>query len=167
VEQETETLRRLKEIEERFDARLEGTIKARMQQVLQSIGSAVPPVPPDPIPTNFSPHFRGRGSCRSTPLDGEEANAPHPVDNIIEPINVRLYIRQQWTTDKVAYGQAWPARDRTVNGRPIPLGYANVSIDTIVDKKYNKIRIDYPHSGRQAETWSEQGRSCGLAQVLH
>jgi hypothetical protein len=106
-----------------------------------SIGSAVPP---DPIPTSFSPHFRGRSSCRSTPLDGEEVNVPHPVDNITEPVNVRLYIRQQWTTNKVTYGQAWPAGDGTVNGRPIPLGYANVSIDTIVDKKYNKIRIDYP-----------------------
>jgi hypothetical protein len=45
AEQETETLRRLKEIEERFNARLEATVEARMQQVLQSIGSAVPPDP--------------------------------------------------------------------------------------------------------------------------
>jgi hypothetical protein len=106
AEQEAETLRRLKEIEERFDVRLEATVEARMQQVLQSIGSTVPPIPPDPIPTSFSPHFRGRSSGGSTPLDGEEANAPHPVDNITESINVRLYIRQQWTTDNVAYGQS-------------------------------------------------------------
>jgi hypothetical protein len=144
AEQEAKTLRRLKEIEERFDTRLEATVEARMQQVLQSIRSAVPPVPPDPIPTSFSPHFRGRSSCGSTPLNGEEANVPHPVDNITEPVNVRLYICQQWTTDKVAYGLAWPAGDGTVNGHPIPLGYANVSIDKIVDKKYNKIHIDYP-----------------------
>jgi hypothetical protein len=71
-------------------------------------------------------------------------NAPHLVDSITEPINVRLYIRQQWTTDKVAIDQAWPTRDETINGRPIPPGYAHVSIDSILDKKYNMIHNDYP-----------------------
>ena len=42
------------------------------------------------------------------PLDEEEANVPHPVDGITEPINVKLYIHQEWTKDKVALGQAWP-----------------------------------------------------------
>ena len=45
---------------------------------------------------------------------------------------------------KVVVGQAWPAGDGTNNGRPIPTGYAHVSIDTILDKKYNKMHIDYP-----------------------
>jgi len=66
------------------------------------------------------------------------------VDIITEPVNVRLYICQQWKTDKVAVGQARPAGDGTINGRPIPLGYARVSIDNILDKKYNKMHIDYP-----------------------
>ena len=66
------------------------------------------------------------------------------MDNITEPINIRLYIRQQWTTNKVAVGQAWPVGDRAINGRLIPMGYAHVSIDTILDKKYNKMHIDYP-----------------------
>jgi hypothetical protein len=70
-------------------------------------------------------------------------NAPHPVDNITEPVNVRLYIRQQWTIDKVALGQAWPVGDRVINGHPVPPGYVRVSIDTILDKKYNKMHIDY------------------------
>ena len=69
---------------------------------------------------------------------------PHPVDDITEPVNVRLYIHQEWTKDKVALGQAWPTGDRTINGRPIPLGYAHVTIDRILDKKYNKIYIEYP-----------------------
>ena len=69
---------------------------------------------------------------------------PHPVDDITEPINVRLYIRQEWTKDKVSLGQAWPAGDGTINGRPIPQGYAHVTIDRILDKKYNKIPIEYP-----------------------
>ena len=34
-------------------------------------------------------------------------------------------------------------RDGTINGRPIPLGYARVTIDRILDKKYNKIPIEY------------------------
>jgi len=79
-----------------------------------------------------------------TPLDDEEVNVPHPVDSITEPINVRLYIHQQWTTDKVAVGQAWLVGDGTINGRPIPPGYAHISIDSILDKKYNEIHIDYP-----------------------
>ena len=31
-----------------------------------------------------------------------------------------------------------------INGRPIPLGYAHVTIDRILDKKYNKIHIEFP-----------------------
>ena len=44
----------------------------------------------------------------------------------------------------VALGQAWPMGDGTINGRPIPQGYARVTIDRILDKKYNKIPIEYP-----------------------
>ena len=69
---------------------------------------------------------------------------PHSVDDITKPVNARLYICLEWTKDKVALGQAWPAGDGTINGRPIPLGYAHVTIDRILDKKYNKIPIEYP-----------------------
>jgi len=69
---------------------------------------------------------------------------PHPVDDITEPINVRLYICQEWTKDKVALGQAWPMGDRTINGCPILQGCARITIDRILDKKYNKIYIEYP-----------------------
>ena len=72
-----------------MEARIEVTVEARVEQILLSNGSGVPQ---NPTPTAFSPHFRGRSSCGSTPLD-EEANVPHPVDDIIEPVNVRLYIR--------------------------------------------------------------------------
>ena len=106
-----------------------------------SKGSAVPQ---NPTPTAFSPQFRGRNSYGSILLDEEEANVPHPVDDITEPVNVRLYIHQEWTKDKVALGQAWPVGDRTINDRPIPLGYAHITIDRILDKKYNKIYIEYP-----------------------
>jgi hypothetical protein len=97
----------------------------------------------EPVATSSCPQVMGHSSCRSTPLDNVEANAPHPVDNITEPVRVKLYVRQQWTTDKVALGQARPAGDGVINDRPIPSGYAHISIDSIVDKKYNKVHIDY------------------------
>jgi hypothetical protein len=91
-----------------------------------------------------------RSSYGSIPVDNVEANVPHPVDNLTEPVSAKLYVRQQWTTDKVALGQAWPTGEGVINGRPIPLGYARVSIDSIVYKKYNKIHIDYPvHEDRK------------------
>ena len=104
-------------MEDRMKAWIEATIEARVEQILLSKGSGVPQ---NPTPTAFSPQFRGRSSCRSTPLDEEDANVPHPVDGITEPVNVKLYICQEWTKDKVALGQAWPTGDRTINGRPIP-----------------------------------------------
>jgi hypothetical protein len=106
---------------------------------MKSMGSRVPQ---EPILTSFSPQFKGRSSCGLTPLDEEEVNAPHPMHNITEPVNVRMYNRQQWTM--VVVGQAYPSGDGSINGRPIPSRYAHVSIDSILDKKYNKMHIDYP-----------------------
>ena len=108
---------------------------------MQSMGSGVPPYP---VSTSFSPQFRGRSSYGSTLLDEEDATVPHPVDSITEPVNVKLYIRQEWTKDKVALGHARSTGDGTINGRPIPPGYARITIDIILDKKYNKIHIEYP-----------------------
>ena len=88
-------------MEERMDARIEVTVEVRVQQILLSKGSGVPQ---NPTPTAFSPQFRGCNSCGSTPLDEEEVNVPHPANNITQSINVRLYIYQQWTTNKVAIG---------------------------------------------------------------
>ena len=69
---------------------------------------------------------------------------PHSVDGITKPVNVKLYIHQEWTKDKVALSQTWPTGDGIINGRPIPLGYARITIDRILDKKFNKIPIEYP-----------------------
>ena len=104
-------------MEYRMIAQIEATVEAPVQQILLSKGSGVPQ---NPTPTAFSPQFRGRSSCRSTPLDEEDANVPHPVDGIIEPINVKLYIHLEWTKDMVALGQALSAGDGTINGCPIP-----------------------------------------------
>ena len=90
-------------MEHRMEARIEATIEARVEQILLSKGSGVPQ---NPTPTAFSPLLRGRSCCGSTPLDEKDTNVPHPVDGITEPVNVKLYIRQEWTKDKVALGQA-------------------------------------------------------------
>ena len=57
----------------------------------------------------------------------------------------------------MALGQAWPVGDGTINGRPILLGYARVTIDRIRNKKYNKIPIEYPI----AEDRSKLGQNKG------
>ena len=57
----------------------------------------------------------------------------------------------------MALGQAWPAGDGTINGHPIPLGYARVTIDRILDKKFNKKPIEYP----VAEDMSKFGQNKG------
>ena len=88
-------------MEDRMDAWIEVTVEARVQQILLSKGSGVPQ---NPTPTAFSPQFRGRNNYGLTPLDEEDANVPHPVDGITEPVNVKLYIHQKWTKDKVALG---------------------------------------------------------------
>ena len=90
-------------MEDRMEARIEATVEARVEQILLSKGSVVPQ---NPTPSAFSSQFRGHSSCGSTPLDEEEANVPHPVDDITEPVSVRLYIRQEWIKDKVAVAQA-------------------------------------------------------------
>ena len=87
-------------MEDRMDARIDAAVEARVQQILLSKGSGVPQNPTPP----FSPQFRGHSSCGSTPLDEEDANVPHPMDGITKPINVKLYIHQEWTKDKVALG---------------------------------------------------------------
>ena len=116
--QEAEYLRVLKEMEDKFKKQIDERVQEKVNVLMASMGSGV--VPQEPVLTSFSPQFRGRNSCGSTPLNDEEANAPHPGDNITKPVNVRLFIHQQWTTNKVAVGQAWPTGDGTINGRPIP-----------------------------------------------
>jgi hypothetical protein len=57
----------------------------------------------------------------------------------------------------VVVGQAWPAGDETINGRLIPPVYAHVSIDSIIDKKYNKMHIDYPAQEDRQRLFQNKG----------
>ena len=79
-------------MEDIMEARIEATVEVRVEQILLSKGSVVPQ---NPTPSAISPQFGGRSSYGSTPLDEEEANVPHPVDGITEPVNVKLYIHQE------------------------------------------------------------------------
>ena len=88
--QEAEYMRVLKEMEDKFKKGIDEWVQEKVNVLMASMGSGV--VPQEPLPTSFCPHFRGRNSCGSTPLNDEEENAPHPVDSITEPINVRMYI---------------------------------------------------------------------------
>ena len=94
--------------------------------------------------TRMSPVLKG-SSCGSAPVDEMEANTVHPVDQITGPTPCKLYVPQQWVDVKVALGQAWPVEEgMQLHGCQIPAGYAKVSIDTILKKRYHKILLDYP-----------------------
>jgi hypothetical protein len=100
---EAEFNRALKEMEANFQKRLEEMVQVRVSKILVSRRSGS--VAQEPILTSS---VLARSSYGSTSLDNVEANAPCPVDNITKPVSVRLYIHQQWSTNKVALGQAWP-----------------------------------------------------------
>jgi translation elongation factor EF-Tu-like GTPase len=80
-------------MEANFEKRLEEKVEVRVREIMasRSVDAAQEPV-------STSSVLAG-SSCGSTPID-----KPHLVDNLTEPVSVRLYVRQQWTTDKVALG---------------------------------------------------------------
>jgi hypothetical protein len=85
---EAEFYRALKEMEANFQKRLEETVQVRVSEILVSRRSGS--VAQEPILTSS---VLARSSCGSTPLDNVEVNAPYSVDNITEPVSVRLYVR--------------------------------------------------------------------------
>jgi hypothetical protein len=87
-------------MEANFDKRVEEKVKEKVKEMLASKGAL------EPIGTSTGPQVMGRSSYKSTPPDNVEVNVPHLSDNITKPMPVKLYIHQQWTTDKVALGQA-------------------------------------------------------------
>jgi hypothetical protein len=52
AKQEAEYLRQLKEIEDKFEKRIDVAVEGRVNEAMQSTGSGVPP---EPVPTSFSP----------------------------------------------------------------------------------------------------------------
>jgi hypothetical protein len=45
-------------------------------------------------------------------------------------------LRTRW--QQVKLGLGWPRNDVIMHGRPLPLGYAKVTIDTIVKRRYHR-----------------------------
>ena len=83
-------MRVLKEMENKFEKRIDERVQEKVNVLMASMGSRV--ALQEPLSTSFSPQFSGRSSYGSTLLNDEEVNAPHSVDNITELVNVRLYI---------------------------------------------------------------------------
>jgi hypothetical protein len=83
-------------MEANFEKWLEEKVEVRVREIMasRSVDAAQEPVPTSSV--------LACSSCGLTPVDNVEANAPHPVDNLTEPVSVKLYVHQQWTTDKVA-----------------------------------------------------------------
>jgi hypothetical protein len=84
-------------------------------------------------------------SCGSTPLDENEGNCNvsggFSVDSINEPTPRKLYGPQEYFPLKVALGQAWYViqEGQLLHGAEIPRGYAKVSIDSIVKRRYTML----------------------------
>jgi hypothetical protein len=79
-------------------------------------------------------------SCGSTVRPEEEQVGTFPVDEIMKPTPCKLYVQDKIFKNKVAIDQAWPGNDVIKNGRPLPLGYAKFTIDTIVKRRY-RVRL--------------------------
>jgi hypothetical protein len=84
---ESEFNRVLKGMEANFEKRLEEKVEVRVRKIMasRSVDATQEHV--------LTSSVLARSSCESTPVDNVEANAPHPVDNLTEPVSVRLYVR--------------------------------------------------------------------------
>ena len=77
-------------MEDKFKKWIDERVQEKVNVLMASMGLGV--APQEPLPTSFSPQFSGCNSYGSTLLDDEEVNAPHSMDSITKPINVRMYI---------------------------------------------------------------------------
>ncbi|KAG2534049.1 hypothetical protein PVAP13_9NG227722, partial [Panicum virgatum] len=58
---------------------------------------------------------------------------------------VREEIHQKFFDMKVAVGQAWPTGEGVMlHNRPLPEGYAKVTVDSLVKRKYKNVELDIP-----------------------
>ena len=91
---------------------------------------------------NFSSK-RVRSSCGSTQLPQVDADSTFDMDHINEPTYCMLYMESQGCMaifrHKVAAGRVHPGN--MVNGRPLPPGYAAVTLDTLAKEMYGTIEM--------------------------
>jgi hypothetical protein len=91
------------------------------------------------------------------------------VDSINEPTPRKLYGPQEYFPLKVALGQAWYViqEGQLLHGAEIPRGYAKVSIDSIVKRRYTTLLGHPPEEDNKTHLVGMGGRSlCGVAQTL-
>ena len=99
----------------------------------------------DVAPDLTSPQGLVRSSCGSTALPEEDVGVTFPVDKITQPTTCKLYIHQKFFDMKVAVGQAWPTGEGVMlHNRPLPEGYAKVTVDSLVKRKYKNVELDIP-----------------------
>ncbi|KAG2577077.1 hypothetical protein PVAP13_6NG080030 [Panicum virgatum] len=99
----------------------------------------------DAAPDLTSPQGLVRSSCGSTVLPEEDVGVTFPVDKITQPTTCKLYIHQKFFDMKVAVGQGWPTGEGVMlHNRPLPEGYAKVTVDSLVKRKYKNVELDIP-----------------------
>jgi len=104
----------------------------------------LPSAPDQAVPAFVSP-TRICSSCGSTVLPDEEELGTYPVDEITYPTPCKLYVQDKILKNKVATGQAWLGNDVITHDHQLPIGYAKVTIDTIVKRSYGRtVDLDIP-----------------------
>ena len=118
-------------------------------ELVESLSRGAPLAPGeamrDVAPDLTSPQGLVRSSCGSTALPEEDVGVTFPVDKITQPTTCKLYIHQKFFDMKVAVGQAWPTGEGVMlHNRPLPEGYAKVTVDSLVKRKYKNVELDIP-----------------------
>ena len=93
-----------------------------------------------------------RISCASTAVPNVQAEAPppeqqrYPVDDITIPTTCELHVRVKNISVQVAHGSALPLNPAsTIQGMPIPPGYASVTVEQIVEPTHinENLELDF------------------------
>ena len=116
----------------------------------------------DTAPAEATPPSQRRSSVASTELVQPDFTAPrYPVDSITEAEHCVLMAKCQNLTLKAAVGFVLPPRaEGTFHCRPIPHGYAIVTVDEIMEG-FEGLELDYP-TGRAGHFSGRAGLGPGL-----
>ncbi|CAO1939560.1 unnamed protein product [Urochloa humidicola] len=111
------------------------------EEILEQTMSQRPPVATE----DCGPVVPPRSSCGSNVNPVEDPNQRFPVDEITEPKPCKLYVMAGFIKTKVAMGLAMPTQEKEVlHCRELPIGFARVTLDTLVKKSYGKVELEIP-----------------------
>ncbi|OEL22122.1 hypothetical protein BAE44_0016859, partial [Dichanthelium oligosanthes] len=114
------------------------------------------------VPTSNGPQIQSPdGALKSSQASASHADigdtAKQPVDEIKEPTRFTLHVPTTGTMIKVAEGQAWPCTEgQVLHNRPLPKGYARVSVDNVVPGSRN-VTLDIPGEDEKARLGENLG----------